>query len=166
MDDPTELVTVFRSAETNADEEAEQVCDLLVEAGLTAISVDDSVPGVVEGSWEVRVPASQAEQADRVMAEEAAAAPAADPGEDLDLVPLFEEGTDISELEAMNLKALLEANDIPAFIIGAPQMPNLPFDVRVPRERFQDAHDLIAASVADPGPGGESAPAEADDAAK
>lgn len=145
METPTELVTVFRSADTSAGDDAEQVCDLLVEAGLTAIVVDDSEPGVVEGCWEVRVPASQAEHADQVIAASAAAIEhRGNPSDDLDLIPLFEEGTDLTELEAMNLKTLLEANGIPTVVVGSSQLPNIPFEVRVPQDQLEAAEQVVA----------------------
>jgi len=145
METPTELVTVFRSADASADDDAEQVCDLLVEAGLTAIVVDDSEPGVVEGCWEVRVPANQAEHADQLISASAAAMEnRGDPSDDLDLIPLFEEGTDLTELEAMNLKTLLEANGIPTVVVGSSQLPNIPFEVRVPQDLLETAEQVVA----------------------
>lgn len=145
MENPTELVTVFRSADESAGDDAEQICDLLVEAGLTAIAVDDSEPGVMEGCWEVRVPAEQAEQADQMIAASAGTVPAeGDPSDEMDLIPLFEEGTDLTELEAMNLKTLLEANGIPTVVYGSSQLPNIPFDVRVPQDMLEAAEQVVA----------------------
>lgn len=160
MENPTEMVTVFRSADSSAGEDAEQVCDLLVEAGLTAIAVDDTEPGVVEGCWEVRVPAGQAQQADQVIAASAESLEdGGNPSDDLDLIPLFEEGTDLSELEAMNLKTLLEANGIPVVVIGSSQLPNIPFEVRVPQDQLEAAEQVVAdAAAAAAAEGGEEAP--------
>lgn len=154
MANAPELVTVFRSADESAGDDAEQVCDLLVEAGLTAIAVDDSEPGVMEGCWEVRVPADQAGKADEVMAASAGNVPAeGDPSDDLDLIPLFEEGTDLTELEAMNLKTLLEANGIPAVVIGSSTLPNIPFEVRVPQDMLESAEQVVADAASAPASG-------------
>lgn len=156
------MVTVFRSADSSAGDDAEQVCDLLVEAGLTAIAVDDSEPGVIEGCWEVRVPASQAEQADQVIAASAAEMEdSGNPSDDLNLISLFEEGTALTELEAMNLKTLLEANSIPAVVVGSSQLPNIPFEVRVPQDMLEAAEQVVAdaSAAAAMTEGGEEPPA-------
>jgi ribosomal protein L11 methylase PrmA len=160
MSDLPEMITIFRSADPGAEDDANTVCDMLVEAGFTAVLVDDSEPGVFEGSWEVRVPAGQAEAAEAAWAEAAAAMPAGDPSEDLDLVALFEEGTELSELEATSLQSLLEANGITAMVVGASGLPSIPYEVRVPREQLEAAEQVVADAVAAGSEGAETAEAE------
>ena len=63
---------------------------------------------------------------------------------DLDLVPLFEEEEDLSEMEADTLKSLLEANGINVVIIGAEMLPSLPYEVRVPLNQRARAREIIA----------------------
>jgi ribosomal protein L11 methylase PrmA len=138
-----QLVTVFRSAYATAEEEAEQVCDALVEAGLTAVVLDDSEPGIFEGTWEVRVPSGQVPEAEQLLAAMATEPDPGEPGEELDLVPLFEVGTELTEIEAMSLQTLLEANGIPVVVISGSQMPNLLNEVRVPRELLEEAERIV-----------------------
>jgi len=143
------MVTVFRSADADAADQAEDVCDLLVESGMTAIVADDSEPGIEEGSFEVRVPAEQAAEAEAILT---AAAEAPEDmeysGEDMDLVSIFETGTEISEMEALSLKTLLESNNIPTVIEGATTLPNLGFDVRVPIRYLDDARRVVEEAAA------------------
>lgn len=63
---------------------------------------------------------------------------------DLDLVPLFEEEEDLSEMEADTLKSLLEANGINVVIIGAEMLPSLPYEVRVPLNQRARAREIIS----------------------
>lgn len=147
MDEQNELVTVFSTALETAEEEAVAVCDLLVDSGLTAVVCDDATEGVEEGSWEVRVPQAQVEQAEAILvAQDETTAIDEDPG--LDFVPLFEEGTEVSEMEAISLKTLLESTGIPAMIIGASQLPSLPFEIRVPADRLEEAEEVIRQAMA------------------
>ena len=139
MGETLELITVYQADDESAEENATSVCDALVEAGYTAVVVDDSDPEVSEGTFEVRVPADQAEAA--------RAALAGDPSEDLDMVPLFEKGTELSDMEAMNIKALLEANGIQAVVIGAEMLPNLPCEIQVPRDQLEAAEAIVAEAL-------------------
>jgi hypothetical protein len=63
---------------------------------------------------------------------------------DLDLVPLFEKEEDLSEMEADTIKSLLEAGGISVVSVGAEMLPNLPFELRVPREQLAQARAIIA----------------------
>ncbi|HYA17017.1 MAG TPA: DUF2007 domain-containing protein [Bryobacteraceae bacterium] len=47
------------------------------------------------------------------------------------------------ELEAMAIKSLLDANNIPAILSGPHIMPNLPFQVEVPAHLLEKAEQLI-----------------------
>ena len=64
MPDQNAFITVFRSADRSAERDASDTRARLAEAGIDAIVVGDDAPGVVEGSWEIRVP-----EADRARAE-------------------------------------------------------------------------------------------------
>lgn len=158
MPDLPELVTVFRSGDPDAEDQAAEVCDLLVESGLTAVAFDDSEPGIVQGSWEVRVPQEQAADAESILAKPVAEG---NPSDEMDLVPVFEEGTELSEMEAMSLKALLESNGISVVTVGTPSMPNLPFEIRVPAEQLEAAEQIIQDAAALGAEGGSEAGEEA-----
>lgn len=62
-----------------------------------------------------------------------------------DLVPLTEGGLELEldELESLNLKTLLEANGIAVVMSGASQMPNLPYELLVPRDQYERALAVI-----------------------
>ena len=161
MPDANALITVFRSAERSAEAEARDIASRLAEAGIRAIVLGDDAPGVVEGSWEVRVPAQ-----DQARAEAIADAPQAklddEPDDesddeaddeeevsdealshDLDFVSVFsDQGVD-AEMEAISMRSLLEASGIPAVVIGSSQIPSLPFEVRVPKSRLEEARSLL-----------------------
>ncbi|MGO9239612.1 MAG: putative signal transducing protein [Bryobacteraceae bacterium] len=65
----------------------------------------------------------------------------------LDLVPVTEEdGTpiELTEMEALELKNLLDANGIEAVIAGVEMFPNLPYRLQVPEGRAQEAARVIA----------------------
>src|SRR5438045_4697921 len=85
-------VTVFRSADASAQEDAAAVLEMLAAEGISGAVADDSVPGVPAGAWEVRVAESQRTQAEAVVA---ASRIGEDPDQfdespDLDLVTVFE----------------------------------------------------------------------------
>jgi hypothetical protein len=71
-----------------------------------------------------------------------------DASHDLDLVTVFQTASTISDFEAMSVKALLESNGIRAVVIGDSRYPNLPDEVRVPREDAERAKALIAEAQA------------------
>jgi hypothetical protein len=63
----------------------------------------------------------------------------------LELEPVYHaEGSSTAEVDALLIKSLLEAAGIPAVIVGDPVLPNLPFEVRVPRKHVKRALRLIA----------------------
>ena len=65
------------------------------------------------------------------------------PSSDLDLVTVFEADGATGEMESMEVQAVLEANGIPAVTVGASVIPSLPFEVRVPKERIEEARKAI-----------------------
>ncbi len=64
---------------------------------------------------------------------------------DVNLVPLTEGGLELelSEMESLSVKTLLEANGIQAMVVGASQMPNLPYEILVPDSQLQEAIRVI-----------------------
>jgi hypothetical protein len=59
--------------------------------------------------------------------------------QDLDFVSIYSEQGIEAEMEAISVRALLEANDIPCTVVGSQQIPSLLFEVRVPKFRMQEA---------------------------
>ncbi|MCW5977644.1 MAG: hypothetical protein KIT09_06185 [Bryobacteraceae bacterium] len=146
MNGPTdELVTVFRSADSSAAEDAEEVRDLLAEAGLNPVLAGDDAPGVPSGAWEVRVPPSEAARADAVMAA-SSTAPAVDgdPSPDLDPETVFDGMGATAEMEAIGVRGVLDANGISSVLVGARVYPNLRFLVRVSRKDAARARQALA----------------------
>jgi Putative prokaryotic signal transducing protein len=63
----------------------------------------------------------------------------------LELEPVYHaEGSSTAEVDALLIKSLLEAVGIPAVVVGDSVLPNLPFEVKVPREYVKRALKLIA----------------------
>ncbi len=143
------LVTVYRSADPNAQEDATSALELLAGNGITGILADDQVPGVPAGAWEVRVALQDKEQAEALIA--------ANPVEDesgevdeshnLDMETVFQAAGTNSEMEAMSVKAMLESNGISAMVVADTRFPNLPEEVRVPRDQVTQAKRVIAAAL-------------------
>ena len=147
MGSDTEYVTVFRSAETDAENEAAQAYDRLAAAGLDAQVFGDDAPGVVEGSYEVRVPQQQAGDAERILSIPVAQA-VADPGHSLDMETVFSGQSAAGEMEALAVRAVLDASGIPSVLVGTPQIPSLPFSVQVPKSMVEAAKSALAEAQA------------------
>ena len=77
------MVTVYRSMDADATEDAEIILELLIDAGIRAVLKDDSEPGVPEGVFEVRVPSADAVRAEEFIAENPL------PEEDEEVDPFF-----------------------------------------------------------------------------
>ena len=69
MADGASLTTVYRSADANAGTDASAVKNLLIKSGLNPVLVDDTAPGVVNGTWEVRVPPEEVSFAEEMIAQ-------------------------------------------------------------------------------------------------
>ena len=154
-----ELVTVFRSADPAAAEDAEDVRDMLVEAELTAVLVGDDYPGVPSGTWEVRVPPAHVARADLLIA--ASAEPPreeGDPSHDLDTEAVFDGMGATAEMEAIGIRGVLESNGIPSVLVGASVYPSLRFVVRVAKKDAPRALEALAEATA-------AGPAAAEEAA-
>lgn len=143
MSNEQDLVTVFRSMDPDAKEDAEIVMDLLTDAGIPATMRDDRAPGVPEGVFEVQVPADYSARAEGLIAEHPFPEEAehVDASSDLDVETV---ASAASELEATSIKSLLESNDIAAVLVGDSVLPNFPFEVRVARDKAERARILVA----------------------
>jgi len=153
-----ETVTVFRSADPTAQDDATKIAAMLNAQGVPATLLDDSAPGVPTGAWEVQVSNSDTARADVLIAAHPIEDEFANPSGShrLDMVTVFRTG---AESEAMTVQALLESNGIEAMMVGDARLPNLPEQVRVPRERVTEAKRLIAAALAAGSAGAEEAEA-------
>jgi hypothetical protein len=149
MREETEFITVFRSGDPSAEADAIAARDLLAGEEIPAILLGEDAPGVIEGTWEVRV-----SPADRARAEAILAAQPAEPEDesevpeeglshDLDFVTLFRSQANDAEMEAMMIRSILEANGIPCAVMGGTPYPSLGFEVRVPKSRLEAAVTLV-----------------------
>jgi hypothetical protein len=129
--------------DADASEDADCVVELLTDAGIQAVLVDDSAAGVPEGVFEVRVPPADAARAEELIAENPVPDEALelDPSSDLDLETI---AGSASEMEATSIKNLLESNGITAVLVGDSVLPNFPFEVRVAHDRVERARALMA----------------------
>ncbi|HKA01313.1 MAG TPA: DUF2007 domain-containing protein [Candidatus Solibacter sp.] len=149
MPDNAEFITVFRSADPTAEQDAADARARLAEAGIDAIVLGDDAPGVVEGTCEVRVSPSDQARADAVLAEPTPKSEDEDEvseegmSHDLDFVSIFSAQGIEAEMEAISIQSVLEANGIPCTVIGSAQIPSLPFEVRVPKSRLEEARSLL-----------------------
>jgi hypothetical protein len=129
--------------DVDAAEDADCIVELLTDAGIQAVLLDDSAPGVPEGVFEVRVPATDVSRAEEIIAEN----PLPDEAEELDTssgLDLETIASAASEMEATGMKNLLESNGITAILVGDSVLPNFPFEVRVAHEQVERARLLIA----------------------
>jgi len=69
--------------------------------------------------------------------------PAGGLSHDLDFVAVFRGQGAEAEMEAISIRSLLEANGIASVVIGSSQIPSLPFEVRVPKSRLEEAQSLL-----------------------
>ncbi len=142
-------MTVFRSADHAAEEEAEDARRLLQEAGLSPVLLRDDAPGVPSGVCEVRVPAGESARADEVLAENAERVQEpVDPSHDLDLEVIFEAMGASAEMEAVGIRSVLDAHGVPNVFVGASPYPNLRFQVQVPRRYLDEARRVLAEAEA------------------
>ena len=146
MPDESDLVTVFRSLDLSAEPDAISIRDLLVSEGISAVLLDDSAPGVVEGTYEVRVPAQDSARAEDIVAEHSIEDESGDLDESpgLDLETVFNAQGPSAEMEAMSIRSVLEASGIAAVLVGSSYLPNLSFRVSVAKDLAEKALQIIA----------------------
>jgi hypothetical protein len=143
----SDLITVYRSMDADAKEDCESIVEMLRDEGISAVMLDDSAPGVPEGTFEVRVPAGDAARAEELIDENPLPdeVEEVDNSSELDLETVFHiEGSSVTaEVQAMSVKNLLQSNGIAAVIVGDTVLPNFPFEVKVAREQATRARQLI-----------------------
>ena len=141
MSASADLVTVYRSMDATAKDDCESIIEMLGEEQISAVMVDDSAPGVPEGTYEVCVPARDAAKAEKLIEENPLPdeVEEVDDSSDLDLETIFV----APEMEAMSVKNLLESNGIAAVLVGDSVLPNFPFEVKVAREQTVRARKLL-----------------------
>src|SRR5678815_1200791 len=106
------MVTVFRSADSTATEEASAIVDMLADAGLNAMLLTDEYPGVLQGTVEVRVPAEEEEAALDVIDSQSAGEADGTASHSYDLVELYNGQGSTGEVEALSIRAVLDASHI------------------------------------------------------
>ena len=127
------LVTVYRSMDATAKDDCDVIVDILTAEGLSPVILDDSAPGVPEGTFEVQVPADQLQKAEQLIAENPLAdeVEQVDDSSDLDLETIFHADGTLAEVESMEIKNLLEANG------------TMSFEVRVARDQVERAREVL-----------------------
>ncbi len=158
MPGENEMVTIFRSADIDGEEQASVVRDMLASANIAADIFDDTEPGVPEGVFEVRVPPDRQADAERLIEIRKDFDPGAlDLSHDLDMVPVFVSAAPNAEMIAAEIRSILESQSVPSMLVSGTMFPNLPFEVRVPRARLDEAQRVIASAE-------EAGPAAAEEA--
>jgi hypothetical protein len=151
MKDENELITVFRSGDKSAQADSSAARKRLAEEGIEATLLGDDAPGVIEGTWEVRVGPSDVDRAEAILAipapepepEDEEEVPQAGWSHDLDFVKLYGSQANGAEIEAVLIQSILESNGIPCVVIGSAQYPSLGFEMRVPKSRLEEARALV-----------------------
>ena len=143
------MVTVFRSGDASASDEASAIVDLLAETGLNAMMLTDDYPGVLQGTIEVRVPADEEEAAlDAIDAHTSEVGGAeGSPSHGYDLVEIYRGQGTLGEVESMSVRAVLDASHIPSVLVGSMQLPNLAFRVMVPQIFLEAAQQVLDEAV-------------------
>jgi 2-keto-3-deoxy-L-rhamnonate aldolase RhmA len=77
---------------------------------------------------------------------------------DQEMVAMFSSSNVDAEMEANNVHQVLEASGIPSIVVGPSVLPSLEFQVQVPREKLEQARQVIAEAQA----AGPAAAAEAE----
>jgi|SRR4051794_39362834 len=77
-----------------------------------------------------------------------AAAGQVDPSPELDVVTIMELQGATGEVEAMGIKSILDASDIPNVMVGTSTLPNLSFLIQVPGTDVERARATIAEAQA------------------
>ena len=73
------------------------------------------------------------------------------------MVPVFASDAANAEMIAAEIRSILESQGIPSVLASGSVFPNLPFEVRVPKERLEEARRAITSAE-------EAGPEAADEA--
>jgi hypothetical protein len=160
MKENEELLTVFRSADASAMDDAKEIVEILSGQNIESDIFDDSTPGVVTGTVEVRVPVAQAEKAEQIIAAEPVEGDMAnvDPSHALDPVTVYQGVGTTVEMEAAMVESVLRDAGIQPIVVGSASLPNLPIEIQVAHEYADQAKQVIQEALA-------SGPAAADESA-
>ncbi len=141
MDSGIDQVTVFRSLDATSEADAIEIREMLADEGIPAVLLSDKDPGVPQGAFEVRVPAADLPRAEELLAENPIEdeLTEVDESHELDLETVFAG----EEMEAEAVRSLLDANGIGAVLNGDSILPNLGFQVRVAKDKAQEASGII-----------------------
>jgi len=74
--------------------------------------------------------------------------PEPDASHEMDMVALFSSSNHDAEMEAMQIRGMLESNGIPSVVVGPSTIPVLEFEVQVPRENLEEAQRILAEAQA------------------
>ncbi|MDP9053887.1 MAG: hypothetical protein M3N93_06235 [Acidobacteriota bacterium] len=66
-----------------------------------------------------------------------------EPLPDESMAAVFSSSNHDGEMESMAVKGVLDANDIPAIVVGPHMLPNLEFQVQVPEHLLGEASQLL-----------------------
>lgn len=146
--------------DATAKEDCEIIVDILSAEGLSPVILDDSAPGVPEGTFEVQVPGDQLQKAEELIAKNPLpdGVEEVDDSSQLDLETIYHADGTLAEVESMEIKNLLEANGIAAVVVGNSVLPTMSFEVRVARDQVERARETITEAQA----GGPAAAEEAE----
>jgi Putative prokaryotic signal transducing protein len=150
MSDSAEVVTVYRSMDADAKDDCATIVENLAADGIAATILDDTSPGVPEGTFEVRVAAADSARAEKMIEEN----PLPDEVEEvddspgLDLETIFSSVGTQAEMQAMGIKSVLDASGIATVMVGDSVLPYLPFEVKVARDQVDRARALITEAQA------------------
>jgi hypothetical protein len=137
------LVTVFKSDSADAEEQTAVLRDMLAKSNITAEIASDP-----EGVFEVRVPPAQEEDARRfIEIQKDFTSSDVDLSHDLDMVTVFSSQEYNAEMVSTEIRSILEAHEIPSVLVSSSMFPSLPYEVRVPRERLEEARQALAAAA-------------------
>ena len=149
MNGSPDLITVYRSTDMSAQQDAEAVRNLFLRNGIEAELLDSSSEGVPSGAYEIRVAASQATLAESLLDSfDTPETEGADPSRELDMVTVRRTMGTTGEIQALAIKGVLDSEGISSIIVGTSTMPNLSFFVRVSRADLERAQAMIAEAEA------------------
>ena len=144
-----DLITVYRSTDMNAQQDAEAVRNLFLRNGIEAQLLDSSTAGVPSGAYEIRVRSEDATAAESLLDSfETRENEGSDPSRELDMVTVRRTMGTTGEMQALAIKGILDSNGISAIVVGTSMMPNLSFFVRVARADLEKAQAMIAEAEA------------------
>ena len=157
-----ELITVYRSMDAEAKEDAENILELVNRCRAFKRPCWMTPRPVCRKAFsKCRCPPRDAARAEELIAEN----PPPEEAEEVDdssALDLEAVASATSEMEAMSIRNLLESNDIATVLVGDSVLPNFPFEVRVARDQADRARILIA----DAEKGGPAAAEEAERASE